>query len=239
MTASDIVNPVIDQTLSLLPLESGDRLSRDQFERRYMAMPEIKKAELIEGIVYMASKVRLMGHGQPHAIITGWLGFYRAYTSGLLAGNQCTVRLDQDNEVQPDCLLMIENGGQAIVDSDDYVAGAPELIVEVAASSASIDMHDKLAVYLRNRVPEYLVWRVYEKAFDWFRLQNDAYAQMPVDEAGVIRSEVFPGLWLAKDALLSGDFARVLAVLQQGLATSEHQAFVARLAQAEQSDQSD
>jgi Uma2 family endonuclease len=230
MTAPDLIN----YSITTLPLENGDRLSQHEFERRYGAMPQVKKADLVEGTVYMASPLRIDRHGDPHTIMMTWLGTYRIATAGLIAGDSTTVRLDEDNEVQPDGLLMIENGGQAIVDADGYVAGAPELIVEVAASSASIDLHDKLAVYQRNRVQEYLVWRVYEKAFDWFRLQNDAYEPMPIDQAGIGRSQVFPGLWLAKDALLGGDFAKVLAVLQEGIATPEHQALIERLAQSNQ-----
>ena len=225
MTAPDLIK----QSIQTLPLENGDRLARHEFEQRYSAMPDLKKAELVEGTVYMASPLRIDSHGDPHTIIMTWLGTYRIATPGLIAGDNATVRLDLDNELQPDGLLMITTGGQAQISTDGYVEGAPELIVEVAASSASIDMHGKLAVYRRNQVQEYLVWRVYEKEFDWFRLQNEAYEQMPGDEAGIVRSGIFPGLWLAKEALLSGDFAKVLAVLQEGLATSAHQDFIAKL----------
>ncbi|AFY72075.1 protein of unknown function DUF820 (plasmid) [Thalassoporum mexicanum PCC 7367] len=217
------------QSIQTLPLENGDRLSRNEFERRYSAMPHIKKAELVAGIVYMASPLRIDRHGYPHTIIMTWLGTYQIATPGLIAGDNATVRLDHDNELQPDGLLMIITDGQASISTDGYVEGAPELIVEVAASSASIDLHNKLEIYRHNRVQEYLVWRVYEKEFDWFRLQNEAYKQMPADEAGIVQSEVFPGLWLAKEALLSGNFAKVLEVLQQGLATSVHQDFVGQL----------
>jgi Uma2 family endonuclease len=225
MTAQDLIDP-LTQTL---PLESGDKLSRQEFERRYTAMPHIKKAELIEGTVYMASPLRIDSHGYPHGKIMMWLGVYETATPGLIFGDNATVRLDIDNELQPDGLLMITEGGQAVI-VDGYVEGAPELIVEVAASSAAIDMHDKLEAYRRNRVQEYLVWRVYEKAFDWFRLQDGKYEQMPANSDGIICSEVFPGLWLDKTALLDGNFAKVLEVLQQGIATPEHQAFVKHLA---------
>jgi Uma2 family endonuclease len=226
-----ISQDLIDRSTQTLPLESGDKLSREEFERRYMAMPEVKKAELIEGTVYMASPLRIDSHGNPHGRIVIWLGTYEVATPGTLLGDNSTVRLDLDNEPQPDVLLMIVNGGQSEVSKDGYVEGAPELVIEVAASSASIDMHDKLIAYQRNRVQEYLVWRVYEKAFDWFHLVDGKYEQMPANAEGIICSEVFPGLWLAKDALLRNDFAKVLEVLQQGLASPEHQAFVAGLAE--------
>ncbi|AFY71937.1 protein of unknown function DUF820 (plasmid) [Thalassoporum mexicanum PCC 7367] len=216
-----------------LPLESGDKLSREEFERRYMAMPHVKKAELIEGTVYMASPLRIDSHGYPHGKMMTWLGVYETATPGLMFGDNATVRLDMDNEVQPDGLLMIMPGGQARISTDGYVEGAPELILEVAASSTSIDMHDKLEAYRRNRVQEYLVWRVYNKAFDWFRLQDGQYKQMPANSDGIICSGGFPGLWLDKTALLNEDFARVLEVLQQGLAIPEHQAFVEKLSQAD------
>jgi Uma2 family endonuclease len=128
----------------ILPLESGDRLNRYEFERRYVAMPHVKKAELIEGIVYMASPLRFKGHGQPHFHLIVWLGNYKVSTPGVESGDNVTVRLDLDNEPQPDVVLLIEEsrGGQARISDDDYIEGAPELVAEVAASSASNDLHD-------------------------------------------------------------------------------------------------
>ncbi|AFY71888.1 protein of unknown function DUF820 (plasmid) [Thalassoporum mexicanum PCC 7367] len=227
MAAQNIVQP----TLQPPPLENGDRLSRDEFERRYSAMPQVKKAELIEGIVYMASPLRVKSHGYPHGVIMTWLGTYQIATPGVLFADNTTVQLDPDNEPQPDGLLMIEQGGQATISEDDYVVGAPELIVEVAASSAAIDMHSKLEAYQRNQVQEYLVWQIYDNTFDWFRLRDGKYAQIPANSEGIICSKIFPGLWLDKKALLTGDFAKVLAVLQQGMATPEHQGFTEQLAQ--------
>ena len=212
--------------LTIPPLESGDKLTRAEFERRYHAMPNLKKAELIEGVVYLASPLRFRSHGKPHARIMTWLGTYEAATPGVEVGDNPTVRLDADNEPQPDALLRIENGGQSRITEDDYVEGSPELIVEIAASTASYDLHEKLKVYRRNQVKEYLVWRVYDNAFDWFQLQEGKYIQLEGDAEGIVRSQVFPGLWLDKSALLSGNLAQVLEVLQQGISSVEHQNFI-------------
>ncbi|MEB3309721.1 MAG: Uma2 family endonuclease, partial [Snowella sp.] len=140
----------ISPKLPISPLENGDKLTRQEFERRYHAMPNLKKAELIEGIVYMASPLRISNHGEPHAHIMTWLGFYQVFTPNLQLGDNCTVRLDADNEPQPDALLRIRNGGQSTISEDGYVEGAPELIVEIAASTVSLDLHQKLNVYRRN-----------------------------------------------------------------------------------------
>ncbi|TRU68244.1 MAG: Uma2 family endonuclease [Microcystis viridis Mv_BB_P_19951000_S69] len=216
-------------SLTIPPLENGDKLTRWEFERRYQAMPHLKKAELIEGIVYMASPLRFESHAEPHANIIGWLALYKAATPGVRLGDNATVRLDIDNEPQPDALLRIEKGGQSIISQDDYVEGAPELIVEIAASSASYDVHQKLNVYRRNQVQEYLVWRFYEREFDWFRLQAGEYIKLEPHSDGIIRSQIFPGLWLDKNALLMGDLGKVLVILQQGLETAEHRDFVHKL----------
>jgi len=215
-------------TMTPLPLENGARLSRPEFERRYEAMPWLKKAELIEGVVYMPSPVHHTVHSRPHAQIVAWLGFYWAETTGVDLGDNATVRLDADNEVQPDALLRIDSevGGTSRISDDDYIEGAPELIVEIAASSESYDLHDKKKVYRRNGVQEYIVWRVYEEALDWFRLEEGAYHRLEADEAGIIRSQVFPGLRLDVEALLGGDLATVLAVVRAGTETEEHAAFV-------------
>ena len=214
------------------PLENGDRLTRREFEQRYAARPDIKKAELIEGVVHMPSPVRFASHGEPHSWVLTWLGTYCASTPGVRVADNTTVRLDSNNEPQPDALLRIEPeaGGRSRLSDDDYVEGAPELIVEIASSSVAYDLHDKLRAYLRNGVREYVVWRVYDEALDWFVLKDGDYIPLAPDTTGgVIRSGVFPGLRLAVDALLVGDVARVLAVLQEGMGTAEHVEFVERL----------
>jgi len=218
-------------TVSPPPLETGDHLSRAEFERRYEASPEVKKAELIEGVVYMAAAVRFEQHGHPHMRINTWLGVYEALTPGVSAGDNTTVRLDNDNELQPDALLRLETalGGRSRIGEDDYLEGPPELIVEIAASSAAYDLHAKRRVYQRNGVQEYVAVQMYEQRVDWFVLREGVYEALEADEAGVLRSETFPGLWLDAEALLSGDLATVLEVLHAGVASEEHTTFVARL----------
>lgn len=215
------------------PLESGDRLTRHEFERRYNAMPDLKKAELIEGVVYVASPVRSRSHGQPHAAMMGWLFAYWIATPGVDLNDNTTVRLDLDNEPQPDALLRLEQGagGQSRVSDDDYIEGAPELVVEIAATSATKDLHDKKRVYRRNGVQEYIVWQVIDQRLDWFYLQDGDYISLSASDRGVIQSRVFPGLWLAVADLLAGNMTRVLAVLQEGFHCAEHQAFVQQLAE--------
>jgi len=225
MTSPNVLVP----PLTLPPLENGDRLSRNEFEQRYTAMPELKKAELIEGVVYVASPLRAKSHGEPHAAIMTWLGVYKAVTPGVAVADNTTVRLDADNEPQPDALLRLERGGQSCLSDDDYIEGAPELIVEIAASSASYDLHEKRTAYRRNQVQEYLVWRVYDNQLDWFQLREGKYVQLQTNPDGILCSQVFPGLWLDKTVLLSGNLAGMLAVLQVGLAAPDHQVFVEQL----------
>jgi Uma2 family endonuclease len=233
MTVDLQPHPVVEapeESGSVLPLESGDRLPRPEFERRYESMPELKKAELIDGVVYVGSPVRAV-HSGPHARIMTWLGVYYAATPGVDVHDNATVRLDLDNEPQPDALLRIDPavGGRSRITSDDYLEGPPELVVEIAASSAAYDLHDKLRVYRRNGVQEYLVWQIYERRIDWWELRDGVYVPLGTDEAGVVRSRVFPGLWLATGAMIAGDLAGVLAVVQQGIGTEDHSSFVARL----------
>ncbi len=229
--SSTIALPPVALEHGVPPLENGDRLTRDEFERRYAARPHLKKAELIEGVVYVPSPVRYRHHGAPHALLIGWLVQYAAGTPGVGVSDNSTVRLDLDNEPQPDALLLIDPacGGQTHFSSDDYIEGSPELVAEVASSSVSYDLHAKLHAYRRNGVREYIVWRVLEQAIDWFVLRAGQYEPLPVDANGLLRSEVFPGLWLDPAALLRGELATVLAIVQQGLASPEHTTFVARL----------
>lgn len=217
---------------SMPPLMAGDRLTRAEFEQRYHAHPEIKKAELIEGVVYMPSPVKHRKHGNPHLLLGGWIAHYLAATPGVDASDNATVRMDIQNEPQPDLLLRIDRavGGRSFITADDYLEGAPELIVEIAGTSANYDMHDKKLVYARNGVREYLVALTYEQTVHWFVLRDGEYEELAVNAEGLLCSEFYPGLWLKPAALWANDLAEILAVLQQGLATPEHAAFVARLA---------
>lgn len=228
-----IFNSQSSSASHLPPLESGDRLTRPEFERRYHAMPHVKKAELIEGVVYVPSPLRFEPHARPHGHLITWLGVYEALTTGVKMGDNPTVRLDLDNEPQPDAVLLIDEavGGRSHLSEDGYIEGPPELVAEVAASSAAYDLYDKKTVYRRNSVQEYIVWQVFDQKLDWFVLREGEYHLQTVDDQGILRSEVFPGLWLAVSALLAGDMATVLAVVQEGLQSPDHAAFVQKLGQ--------
>jgi Uma2 family endonuclease len=220
-----------DRHGAIPPLESGDRLTREEFERRYHAMPHLKKAELIEGVVYVPSPVRQEYHGGPHLDFNGWLFGYMARTPGLKGGDNSTVRLDPLNEPQPDGVLYIkpEHGGRVVIDEEGYINHAPDLVAEVSASSASYDLHDKLEVYRRHEVREYIVWRVFDREIDWFVLRGAAYERLMAGDDGILRSTIFPGLWLDPGALMREDYETLLAVLQRGLETPEHAAFKEKL----------
>jgi Uma2 family endonuclease len=215
------------------PLENGDHLTRAEFERRYNAMPPHIRAELIEGVVHMSAPVRHKKHGKPHILVDTWIGTYFSETPGTDCSDNATVRLDLDNEPQPDVVRFLENecGGQMQMSKDGYLEGAPELAIEVASSSVSIDLHTKLHAYRRNGVLEYIVWRVDDKAIDWFRPRGGQYERIAPEASGIMRSRVFPGLWLNTKAMLKGEMKKTLATLQQGLASKEHAAFVRKLKQ--------
>jgi Uma2 family endonuclease len=213
------------------PLTAGDRLTRAEFERIYQAHPEVKRAELVEGVVYIPSPVHFAQHGLPHSYLMTWVGVYCAATLGLLPGDNVSVRLDFENVIQPDAVLRLDPklGGRSRVSKDDYVEGPPELVVEIAASSAAYDLHDKRRVYARNGVQEYLAVQMYEQKVDWFVLREGVYTTLRSDAQRVLRSKIFPGLWLDPAAVFSSNLAALLAVLQQGLASPEHSDFVAGL----------
>jgi hypothetical protein len=221
-------SPVYD---SIPKLENGDHLTRDEFERRYKAAPRWQKAELIDGVVHMPSPVRHRRHGKPQSRLSGWVVHYETATPGIESSGNGTLRLDDSSEPQPDALLLIspEFGSQSVIDEDDYVAGAPEWVGEIAASSVSYDLHVKFRAYQRNGVKEYVVWRVEDAAIDWFVRRGEKFEPLPLGE--IYKSEVFPGLWLDANALIAGDLTKVFQVLDQGLATPEHAAFVQQLQQ--------
>ncbi|MFM7793722.1 MAG: Uma2 family endonuclease, partial [Microcystis panniformis] len=201
------------------------------------------KAELIEGVVYMTSPLRFKFHAEPHGRLITWLGVYQAATPQVQMGIEPTVRLDIDNELQPDGVLLIsqESGGKSTLSVEGYLEGSPELVVEIAASSAAIDLGDKKRAYRRSGIQEYLVWQVFDQKIDWFSLQDGDYISLLPNQEGVICSLVFPGLWLdisacselVESAMLNGNMSRVLDILKAGINSVEHQEFIQKLTAAQ------
>jgi hypothetical protein len=208
-------------------------LTLEEFERRYDAMPRLWKAELIEGTVHMPPPATFDDHGGPHFDFITWLGMYRSATPGVRGGDNATLRLELATMAHPDAFLIVlpSHGGRVRISEDGNVIGAPELVGEVSASSASYDLHTRLELYRRNSVQEYVVWRVFDHAIDWFALRAGNYELLRLNPLGIYQSEVFPRLWLDPVALINGDMLRVTQVLQQGLATPDHANFVAQLQQ--------
>ncbi len=213
------------------PLRDGDRLDDAEYARRYWATDEKVKAELIEGVVYMASPITAEAHGDPHADLVFVIGMHRIHTPGTKASDNATVRLAPKNWPQPDASLRIlaSHGGTSKDGADGLLTGATEWAGEISNSSVHFDLKIKKAAYEKHGVQEYLVWRVEDRTIDWFTMESGEFVPLRSDAEGIRRSRVFPGLWLDAAALIRGDMQRVLEVLNQGLASAEHAAFVVRL----------
>ena len=216
------------------PLVPGQRLTREEFLRRWEQMPDLKRAELIAGIVYMPSPVSF-SHSSSHSLVTTWLGVYAASTLGCQTGSCCTW-LMLDDAPQPDVFLRVTSdyGGQSSM-SGKYPSGAPELIVEVSVSSTAYDLNSKLELYRSAGVREYITVLPEKSETIWRLLADNRYIVIPPDPDGVYRSRVFPGLWLDPQALLALDGRRVLEVVQQALQSPEYRKFTEQLTQRKES----
>jgi Uma2 family endonuclease len=216
--------------LHLPPLEAGDHLDQATFHARYEAMPPDFRAELIGGVVFVPSPLR-SEHGESHALVMGWLTLYWIATPGTRVRDNATAILGDDSEPQPDATLVIEpeSGGQSRVSEDGYATGPPELIVEVASGSESIDLHSKRRDYEQAGVLEYVVVVLRQRVVRWFVLQDGTYREAEADASGIFKSTVFPGLWLDAPALLQCNGRQVIATLQHGIETPEHAVFIQQL----------
>ena len=214
------------------PLVEGQRLDRATFHERYRAMPPGTRAELIGGVVHMASPLGF-AHGRRDSDVSDWLGYYTLRTPGVLKALNTTTQFDDYGEPQPDNLVLIpaELGGQTRI-VDGFIVGAPELVVEVGKSSRRLDLGAKKLDYERAGVLEYVFVGIDPDEVRWFCRRDGRFAELVPGTDGIFRSEVFPGLWLDPPALLVGNVAGAVAVLDRGIATPEHAAFAARLATA-------
>jgi Uma2 family endonuclease len=209
-------------------LHNGDHLNQKEFHRRYEAMPENVRAELIGGVVYMSSPLKRK-HGTHHFKLGGALWLYEEATPGVEAADNTTTILGEDAEVQPDLNLRLLSavGGQTTVSDKDYIVGAPEWLAEVAHSSEDIDLYRKKDDYRRAGVLEYLVLCLREKQIRWMLLQeNDV---LKPDAKGIYRSQVFPGLWIDGPALIEKDSTQLKKVMMRGIRSPEHARFVKEL----------
>ncbi len=199
--AGSIANPA---------LESGMRLSAEEFDRRYALTGDCIKAELVQGVVYVASPVRIDEHARPAARLTTWVDGYAIHHPGTAAAAEGSLYLSSADHVQPDAMLWKTGGGSARIGSDSYMHGAPELAVEIAASSASYDLHFKKESYRHAGVQEYVVWVTEDDRIFWFALEGGEYVELQPDADGWTHSRVFPGLRLHIERLLNGDGTVVL-----------------------------
>ena len=214
-------------------LEAGDHLDRSTFHDRYEAMPPGVKAELIGGIVFMPSPAKVP-HGRHTAGIVYWLGLYEERTPGVESLGNTTVVLAEDSEPQPDAALriLVSYGGQSRENEEDYLVGAPELVIEIASSSVSYDLHSKRHDYEKYGVKEYVVIVVRQQAIPWFVRDDKQLVEQQPDSDGLFRSHVFGGLWFDSRALFDRNLRRLREVVEMGLASAEHAEFIKRLEDA-------
>ncbi|MFN0094463.1 MAG: Uma2 family endonuclease [Dehalococcoidia bacterium] len=192
---------------SIPALENGDHLTRDEFERRWDAHPELKRAELIDGVVFLEMTVGRR-HGKHHSLVVAWLGSWVASHPDYELITNTSVRLLDNQELQPDVAIRFPDGDAA---TNAPVDGPPELVVEVASTSASRDLHRKREIYLAAGVQEYVVWRLDDRRIDWWQNRHGRWISLEPDSAGRLTSASLPGLVLDVPAMLNGDLHDVLA----------------------------
>ncbi len=192
-------------------LENGAVLSRAEFHALYLQCEDLHRVELIEGVVYLPSPISFAGHGREQTLALSWLDAYSSAHTGVEHSGPATLLLDDDNEPEPDAMLFYVTPDR--LDERGYIVGPPELIVEIANTSVSRDLHQKKRAYERAGVLEYIVWRTADRAIDWFQLREGRYERREPGPDGIIESEVFPGLRLDVAAMLRYDRAAVVAAL--------------------------
>jgi Uma2 family endonuclease len=222
---------MLSPMLRLPGLVTGERMTVEEFLRRWEELPGLKNAELIDQVVHAPSPVS-REHGSLDTLTHLWLAYYAQATPGCRAGNNSTW-LMLESAPQPDAFLRIlpAHGGQS-GDEKLYCTGAPELAVEICITSTEVEFGPKRALYQRAGVREYITVEMFGQRIVWRMLQDGAYVEQAVSPDGILRSQAFPGLWLDVAAFWADDGAKLLAVLNAGLSADDHRNFVAHLAAA-------
>lgn len=236
-----MISPINPQPEAAVPfLHDGDRLTMEEFERRWDAMPNLKHAELIEGQVYMnAAALRWDWHSEPHGLLVSVMTHYARVTDGVLFGSDPSVRMNPSSMPQPDAVLRVSEkiGGLSQIQKG-YVVGRPEFVIEVSGSTDRHDLGAKKTLYLNTGVPEYLNWSVPDEQIVLFRLQSSSYEKVAEDHTGILKSLILPGLWFDPAALIRGDRPRIYEVMDMGIASPEHKEFVQELTRRRESETS-
>ncbi|HET6387456.1 MAG TPA: Uma2 family endonuclease [Armatimonadota bacterium] len=213
------------QTIEALPLQQGQILDQPTFHRRYLEAPPNLRAELIGGVVYIMPSPVSLDHGSRLCQVDRWLWVFQESSVAVRISADTTTILGPRSEPQPDLQLRIlqEYGGSSGRTEDGYAAGPPELLAEIAVSTASIDLNQKKRDYEQAGVQEYIV--VLPSEVRWFQRVEGQYQPLLPGEDGIFRSIIFPGLWLDPAALLAGDMKRLRQVARQGIRSPEHRAW--------------
>ena len=203
-------------SLQQIELQNGDRLSLNEFMWRWEQIPDLKHAELIEGVVYLASPVSLP-HGTYVALFIEWLGRYKfGVKSGLRTASDATLLLN-GSAFQPDIALFRPSRGKS---ATKYLEELPDLVVEVSYSSRSYDLGTKLAAYRSAGVREYITVLLEEQRVEWRVLSGTRYRLLPMPKDQILRSPHLAGLWLDTQALFPPDEERLFAGVELGLKRS-------------------
>ena len=200
-------------SISLVDLHNGDRMSKDEFLWRWEQIPELKRAELIDGMVYLSSPLSER-HSDYELLLCSWLLRYESRVPGLKILPNATWLLG-DSSPQPDLALIRQTGTSR--SSGKFREGPPELVVEICYSSLAYDLGPKLELYRRAGVREYLTILLEDNKAQWRALNSDARYQVLKPAGGYLKSRVFPGLWLDPVALFPPDRQRLLAGVDAGL----------------------
>lgn len=200
-------------------------MKADEFLRRWEGMPNLKKVELINGVVHMPPMLS-EEHGDQDNLFGTWIGIYSLSTPGTRSSTNRSYQLNDDNAPQPDQSLRI-------LPKLSENLGVPELVLETALSSLKFDLGDKLKLYEEAGVQEYIVADIARDKLHWFRLQEGKFQPLEPGEDGIYRSVVFPGLWLDAVAVFQYDRKRFQEVTHAGLASPEHATFIEKLQQAD------
>jgi Uma2 family endonuclease len=213
-------------------LHNGDSLDQKTFHKLYEQTPEGFHAQLIGGIVYVASPVHFP-HSNPDGLIQFWLWSYRKKTPGVGVINKTTTILGSTSEPEPDGgLFILPSHGGHCTTGGKTLKGAPELLIEIANSSAAIDLNQKKRDYETYGVQEYLVVLAEEQAVIWWQLVDGVYQEIPQSNDGFFHSLAFPGLWLDPAGLFAMSEVQMETALELGIASPQHAAFVSKLAVA-------
>ena len=174
----------------------------------YALVPDRQKADLLDGVIYVASPDTYHGDQYTNFLARLLAGFCEARDLGKVFGSRFAFRLSPHRCPEPDVAVVLASRLHLV--DDHGMTGGPDVAVEVVSrDSRTRDYRDKRRIYEESGVSEYWLVDPIKGRADFLVLEAGKYQSAVLDDGSIFRSRVLPGFFLDGRWLFGEDLPKV------------------------------